>query len=107
MNLNLQHPGEQILVVTSMNLTADLVSEALYKIPIIKNQVLRIYSQSYEDIFNVEIRKLPEFSLLYKMLFDAATVEENSKSATTQNQGRVIEESKDQGRLDSAVKYIE
>ena len=66
----LQNPKEQILVVTSMNLTADLVAEALYKIEVIKDMICRVYSTSREDIFNVNIKELPEWSIIYKMLFE-------------------------------------
>ena len=66
----MQHPGEQILVATSMNLTADLVAEALCKIEVIKDKICRVYSTTREDIFNVHIQQLPEWSMIYKMLYD-------------------------------------
>ena len=53
-----------------MNFTADLVAEELYKLEIMKKYVLRSYSQSREYIFNIKIKELPEFSVLYKMLYD-------------------------------------
>ena len=43
-NMHMQKPNEQILVATSMNLTADLVSEALYKLEVIKKKICRVYS---------------------------------------------------------------
>ena len=67
----LQHPEEQILVATSMNFTADLVAEALFNLQVIKDKVCRVYSTSREDIFNISINELPEWSILHKMLFDA------------------------------------
>ena len=69
-NMFMQNPHEQILVATSMNLTADLVSEALYKIKVIKDKICRVYSTTREDIFNVNIQQLPEWSIIYKMLYD-------------------------------------
>ena len=53
-----------------MNQTADLVAEALYKIELIKEQICRVYSASREDIFNVDIKELPEWSPIRKMLFN-------------------------------------
>ena len=69
-NMCRQHPNEQTLVVTSMNFTADLVAQALTDIDMIKKKVCRVYSDTREDIFNVNIKDLPEWSILYKMLFD-------------------------------------
>ena len=65
----LQQPTEQLLVLTSMNFTADLVAQELYKIPLMKAFVARTYSAAREDIFNVKIKELPEYSVIYKMLF--------------------------------------
>ena len=53
-----------------MNFTADLVAQALTDIDMIKKKVCRVYSDTREDIFNVNIKDLPEWSILYKMLFD-------------------------------------
>ena len=53
-----------------MNQTADLVAEALYKIEVIKEKICRVYSASREDIFNVDIKELPEWSPIRKMLFN-------------------------------------
>jgi len=52
-----------------MNYTADLVAKTLFELPDIKDKVSRIYSSSEENIFNVEIRKLPEWSVIYQMIF--------------------------------------
>mmetsp|Transcript_1551 Transcript_1551/g.2136 ORF Transcript_1551/g.2136 Transcript_1551/m.2136 type:complete len:125 (-) Transcript_1551:1538-1912(-) len=68
--MHLQHPKEQILVATSMNFTADLVAEALFHLEVLKKGVCRVYSASREDIFNVNIQELPEWSIIYKMLFE-------------------------------------
>ena len=59
-------------MITSMNFTADLVADALFNIQVIQgsNSVCRVQSNAAEDIFNVEIAKLPEWSLLYNMIFD-------------------------------------
>ena len=53
-----------------MNFTADFVAKALYNIESIHEKVRRVYSTSSEDIFNIKLHKLPEWSLLYDMLFD-------------------------------------
>ena len=53
-----------------MNYTADLVAAELHKIELIQNHVLRTYSMAREDIFNVKIKELPAYSVIYKMLFD-------------------------------------
>ena len=81
-NMFMQHPHEQILVATSMNFTADLVCEALYGIEILKNAICRVYSQSREDIFNLRISELPEWSIIYKMLFDVAELDIYTKKHT-------------------------
>ena len=65
-----QNPDKKILVATSMNLTADLVAEALYKIEEMKNKICRIYSVQREDLFNQIFEQLPEWSIMYKMLFE-------------------------------------
>jgi len=53
-----------------MNFTADLVAEALFHLEVLKKSVCRVYSASREDIFNVNIQELPEWSIIYKMLFE-------------------------------------
>ena len=70
-NMILQNPLEQVLVATTMNFTADLVAQELYKLKIMQRFVVRTYSQAREDIFNIRIKDLPEYSLLYKMLFES------------------------------------
>ena len=52
-----------------MNYTADLVAQELYKLKIMQPFVVRTYSQASEDVFNIRIKDLPEYSALYKMLF--------------------------------------
>ena len=71
-NMHMQNPRDQILVIASMNFTADLVADALYNIKMIydDNSACRVQSNNAEDIFNIEISKLPEWSLLYNMIFD-------------------------------------
>ena len=54
-----------------MNFTADLVAQELYKLKIMQKFVVRTYSQAREDIFNIRIKDLPEYSLIYKMLFES------------------------------------
>ena len=82
-NMCLQHPGEQILVATSMNFTADLVADALYGLEVIKDKVCRVYSDMREDIFNVNIKELPEWSILYKMLFDGEQLDTYTLEVTS------------------------
>ena len=66
-----------------MNFTADLVAEALFNIEMIKDKVCRVYSTSREDIFNVSISELPEWSILHKMLFDTEQLDKYTKTQTT------------------------
>jgi len=73
-NMILQNPDDQTLVVTTMNYTADLVAEELYKLEIMKPKVLRTYSTSREDLFNIKLKELPEYSTLYKMLFKSEDI---------------------------------
>lgn len=70
----LQNPDEQTLVVTTMNFTADLVAEELYKLELMKPKVLRTYSTSREDLFNIKLKELPEYSTLYKMLYKSEDI---------------------------------
>ena len=55
-NMIKQNPFEQILVATSMNFTADLVAEELYKLETMQPCVVRTYSQAREDVFNIKVR---------------------------------------------------
>ena len=43
-NMILQNPFEQVLVATTMNFTADLVAQELYKLKIMQKFVVRTYS---------------------------------------------------------------
>ena len=81
----LQKPTEQLLVVTTMNFTADLVAEELYKIARIKEYVARTYSTAREDIFNIKVAELPEYSVLYKMLYEDKLLDEYTRNATVVN----------------------
>jgi hypothetical protein len=65
-----------------MNFTADLVATALFRLEILKHKVCRVYSAAREDIFNVSIKELPEWSILYKMLFDTDELDEYTKVHT-------------------------
>ena len=66
-----------------MNFTADLVADALFNIEMIKDKVCRVYSTSREDIFNVNISELPEWSILHQMLFDTAQLDTYTRMHTT------------------------
>ena len=65
-----------------MNFTADLVAQALFGLQILKKKVCRVYSQSREDIFNLCITELPEWSIIYKMLFDEEELDQYTKKHT-------------------------
>ena len=58
-----------------MNFTADLLAEELYKLSYLTNSMVRTYSASREDIFNVLFDELKEFSMLHKMIFDEKALE--------------------------------
>ena len=90
-NMLLQKPGEKILVATSMNFTADLVAEELYKLKILQAFVVRTYSQTREDIFNIKLKELPEFSVLNKMIYKTELLDEYTKAKTIVNQAGVEE----------------
>jgi len=81
-NMLLQNKGEKILVATSMNFTADLVAEELYKLQILQEKVVRTYSQTREDIFNIKLKELPEFSVLHKMIYKTELLNEYTKAET-------------------------
>ena len=66
-----------------MNFTADLVAEALYQLDAIKDKMCRVYSASREDIFNVSIQELPEWSIIYKMLFDRKELDSYTMTHTS------------------------
>ena len=70
LNLFYQNPFKKILVATTMNYTADLLAEELYKLDYIKSMLVRTYSSSKEDLFNVVFDELREYSVLYKMIYD-------------------------------------
>lgn len=88
-NMIMQHPNEQILVATSMNFTADLVAEALFSLDTVRSKVCRVYSDTREDIFNVNIKELPEWSILNKMLFDTEKLNDYTLALTTYNQDQL------------------
>jgi len=71
--------------VTTMNFTADLVAQELYKLKVMQKYVLRMYSASREDIFNIKIKELPEYSVLYKMLYDLEVLDEFTKIKSEAN----------------------
>ena len=66
-----------------MNFTADLVATTLFGLEVLKNKVCRVYSTQKEDIFNVSIKELPEWSILYKMLFDTDELDDYTFVNTT------------------------
>lgn len=87
----LQKPKEQVLVLTSMNFTADLVAQELYKLEVMKKFVCRTYSSAREDVFNVRINDLPEYSVLFKMLFDSREIYDSFTNQKTSVQNRGVE----------------
>ena len=78
-----------------MNFTADLVAEELYKIKMMQGYVARTYSSAREDIFNIQLNELPEYSILYKMLFKVELLDEYTKAQTEINQAEVGEMDRD------------
>ena len=82
-NMIKQDPDEKILVCTTMNYTADLLAEEIYKIDDIKNSVLRTFSSKREDIFNVKFNELKEYSILYKLIYDVDAKAAFTKELTT------------------------
>ena len=90
-NMILQNPTEQILVATSMNFTADLVAEELYKLKMMQAFVVRTYSRAREDVFNIRLRELPEFSILHKMIFKTEFLDEYTMARTVVNQNQAEE----------------
>jgi len=44
-----------------------------------------MYSASREDIFNIKIKELPEYSVLYKMLYDLEVLDEFTKIKSEAN----------------------
>lgn len=69
-----------------MNFTADLVAEELYNIETMRNCVVRTYSQAREDVFNIRVRELPEFSLLHKMIYKQEYLDDYTKERMDINQ---------------------
>ena len=98
-----QGPDEQILVATSMNFTADLIADALYGIQSIKDKVCRVFSTQREDIFNADIKKLPEWSLLYKLLNDQNQLDVYMRTHTTFDPNQI--DSVDIGEVLQAAKF--
>ena len=67
-----------------MNFTADLVAQELYNLETLKPEILRTYSSSREDLFNIDIWKMPEYSVIYKMLYESEDIlNEYTKGKTT------------------------
>ena len=86
-----------------MNFTADLVAQALTSIEMIKKKVCRVYSDTREDIFNVNIKDLPEWSILYKMLFDTDQLDDYTFNLANQNAQDLALLS--EGELQQAAKF--
>ena len=79
------------MILTQMNYTADLVAQELYKIKFLQPFVARTYSQAREDIFNVKIKELPEYSIIYKMLYKTTEMREQFvKEVTTVKSGQKL-----------------
>ena len=75
----ISHPNDKILVITSMNMTADLVAEAIFGIKEMREKVCRVYGTLREDVFNVSLENMPEWSLLYKMFYDTKFLDSYTK----------------------------
>ena len=65
-----------------MNSTADLLAQELYKVTGIRDCLVRTYSYTKEDLFNVKFDELVEYSMLYKMIFDKQLLKDFSKKLT-------------------------
>ena len=54
----------------------------MFNLQLLKDKVCRVYSASREDIFNVNITELPEWSILHKMLFDTQELDAYTEKHT-------------------------
>eukprot|EP00347_Sterkiella_histriomuscorum_P014875 403359193 len=63
------NPEEQILICAPSNATADLIAERLQQIDILANKFIRFYSESEEDLLNLDPEKVKPFSIMHRMVF--------------------------------------
>lgn len=56
-----------ILICAPANAAADNIAERLSKIPHLRGLFVRVLTERLENIIQVDINNLPEYSLLYKM----------------------------------------
>mmetsp|Transcript_41119 Transcript_41119/g.53968 ORF Transcript_41119/g.53968 Transcript_41119/m.53968 type:complete len:103 (-) Transcript_41119:694-1002(-) len=88
-----------------MNFTADLVAQELFKLEVLKKKVLRLFSMVREDVFNIKIEELPEYSVLYKMLYDSEeTFNEMTREHTAVTENDEID---DEDRLQKGKFQVE
>ena len=67
----------------------------------------RTYSQAREDVFNIKIKDLPEYSVLYKMLYKSQDIyNEFTRRRTEMNQNN-IEDVEINKRLQAAKFQVE
>jgi hypothetical protein len=57
-----------ILICTPSNAAADLIAERLRFIPDLNGNFIRLESEHREDIYNIDLTKVKEYQLLYKLL---------------------------------------
>ena len=69
-----------------------------------KDVVCRTYSQAREDVFNIRIKDLPEYSVLYKMLYKSEQIYNDFTNLKTQMRSNESEDM-DRNRLLQAVKF--
>ena len=86
-----------------MNLTADLVARALYNVEVIKDKICRVYSTTAEDIFNINIKELPEWSIIHKMLYDTEELDQYTWNNTQFDPSLIDEHTNEE--IDQAAKF--
>jgi len=70
---------DKILVCASSNYAADLIAEELHKVAMLQQRVVRVYSSSREDIFNLKPDELKPYSLMHKMIYSDDTKLDTAK----------------------------
>eukprot|EP00347_Sterkiella_histriomuscorum_P020669 403336923 len=81
------NPEEQILICAPSNAAADLIAERLQQIDILTNKFIRFYSESKEDIFNLDPEKVKPFTIMHRMIFmtNQQKEEESSQMLNTRH----------------------
>eukprot|EP00347_Sterkiella_histriomuscorum_P011740 403371285 len=74
------NPEKQILICAPSNAAADLIAERLQHIDILTNKFIRFYSESKEDIFNLDPEKVKPFTIMHRMIFMSNEQQEQESS---------------------------